>query len=266
MKPIFIFLSLLFSLLCFSQEGYQQERTLQIGQADHFKVDQFGNLYLVRGDELTKLDERGSELYSYSNPLLGEIYQVDVFNPLKPYVFFKNAAQFAVLDNRLNENEQLNLLDYGFLDVQFISFSDQENMWLYDQVQDKLFRFNITERKITNQSLNLTQLLGKENEPANMLSTVENIYVNVPGEGVMVFDATGAYKKLLPLTALEDFDVKGSTLFGLKEGKLFLYDLQNAELLPVLFPQKDLTSLCFSGNRLYLFNGRELYRYLTKRR
>lgn len=266
MKYFLALLAACLMLCTHAQEGYRQEASLSVGAADRFAVDQFGNLYLLSGDELLKLDSRGKKLYSYSNPLLGEIYQVDVFNPLKPYVYFKDANRFAVLDNRLNESEQLNLTEQGFLDVQFMSFSDQQNMWLYDQAQDKLFRFNIPDRQITNQSLNITQLLGSENQPRDLVTTVHNIYMNVPSQGVMMFDATGAYQKLLPIKGLTDFDVKGNTLFGLKEGKVLLYDLETSQLLPVLFPQQNIRSLCFAGGRLYLFDGQQLYRYIAEKR
>lgn len=244
-----------------AQEGYDLKVTLPVKSSEAFSVDQFGSIYLIRDSELLKLGKDGQEVYSFSNPILGEIYQVDVLNPLNPYVFYKDANQLVVIDNRLNESTSLTFTDFGFLDVQFLSFSDQENVWFYDQVTDKLYRFNIPQKKQTNKTVNITQLIGSENKPQGMVSTIENVYLNVPKKGIYVFDAVGAYRQTIPITGLEAFDVYGKTLYGIKGGRVVVYDLETGRLLPVLFTEEKLTGVHFSGEALYLFDGKNLKLY-----
>ncbi len=244
-----------------AQQGFTLVSTLPVKMSDDFSVDQFGSLYLIYRNELLKLDNVGKEIHSFSNPILGEIHQVDVLNPLNPYVYYKDANRLVVLDNRLNENSSLNFSDFNFWDVQFISLSDQENVWFYDQATDKLYRFNIPQKKQTNASLNITQLIGEENEPEGMESTIDNVYLNVPPKGIYVFDAVGSFLRTIPLTELHDYDVYGKTLYGLKGGKVVLYDLETGRIVPVLFNETALRSIHFNGEALFLYDGSSIKIY-----
>ncbi len=260
-STIFLFI---FSINIYAQSGYSFEKEIPLKKTDKITVDQFQNLYAISGNELLKFNERGQKILSYSNPLLGEIESVDVLNPLNPYVFFKDVNQLAVIDNRLNESQLLNLTDFGFLDVQLLSFTDQQNVWLYDQAQDKLFRFNIETQKITNQSLNITQLSGSENEPRGLQSTIDKVYLNLPTEGILVFDAVGAFLRKIPIKNVDDFFIQKTTIFLIKEGRVLIYNLQSGKMLPEIFSESGLKSVCKAGGRLYLFDGEKLKIYKEK--
>lgn len=251
----------LFSLLILyllPQQSLSPIGEIKVENADRFTVDQFQNLYFIHGEELTKTDPHGKQLYSYSDPLYGTISQVDVFNPLKPYLFYKDYNRLVVLDNRLNVSNKVDLTEEGFLDVQFMSFSDQDNAWLYDQSADKLFRFNLGSMKITNQSLNITQLLGSENTPAGLVSTADNIYLNVPGKGIMVFGATGSFLKLIPFKKVVSMDANGKSLLILNGDELLLYNPVSG-LSSTL--QKTITGIRqvkFCNDTIYVFYGNEI--------
>ena len=223
-KLLLIFLGGYFSLC---SQGWELKTEIRLPDADIFSIDQFGNIYAVRGFELQKFNDLGEELYAYANPVLGEIYEIDVLNPMAPYLFFRDANQMIVLDNRLNQKGDLNFSDHHLIDVQLISFSDQENVWFYDQSSDKLHRFNIRTNTSTNQSLTITQIVGAENQPAGMVSSIDRVYLNIPEHGIYIFDATGAFVGIIPLKGVEFFDIEGKQLVGVNDKELLIYNLRD---------------------------------------
>ena len=75
MQRIIIKLILLFVVFnhhC--QESLSIQTSIEInGPIDFFETDQIGNIYQVYKDEIVKLNNKGVELYRYSNKSLGDI-------------------------------------------------------------------------------------------------------------------------------------------------------------------------------------------------
>ena len=70
--------------------------------ADKFiGVDDFENSYYINHNNLYK--KTAQTIYSYANSQLGEITSVDITNPLKILVFYRDFKTVLLLDNRLNE-------------------------------------------------------------------------------------------------------------------------------------------------------------------
>ena len=136
---------------------------------------------------------------------------------MNPLAFFDIANQMVVLDNRLNESYTNTFTDQGYIDVNLISFSDQDHIWLYDQNTDRLYRFNLEQRKKINQSLNITQLTATENEPTELITTFENLYLNVPDAGILIFDAVGAFSKKIAITGASGLSIEKDKLYFIKE-------------------------------------------------
>lgn len=250
----------LFAFLFSSITSFAQSETntpianYKLTKLDNFYVDQFQNLYVVNNAELRKYDPTYKQLYSYSNPIKGAINQVDVLNALNPYIFYKDWNEVVVVDNRLNASTAINFNDYGFLDVLFISFADQDNVWFYDQGTDKLYRFNLQSKKVINSSLNITQLIGAENTPQSMVSTINKVYLNIPEKGILLFDALGSLQKNIPLKDVESFCVQGNELYYVQHDQVYLYNL-NTSLVDLLdLKDKKVENVRIGGKRLYISN------------
>ena len=253
----FIFLMALQS----SAQKWELQSELRLPDADIIGIDQFGSIYTASGFELRKFDEAGKELYAFADPVLGDIYEIDVLNPLSPYLFFKDANQMLVVDNRLNQKGELNFNDFHFIDVQLISFSDQENVWFYDQGSDKLHRFNIRTRTRTNESLTITQIVGQENQPTGLVSSIDKVYLNIPDQGIYIFDATGAFAGIIPLLEVDIFDVEGKQLIALVDDQLIFFNLRSGTSVAWQPEFNGIKDICLFSSTLYLFDGDDLRVY-----
>jgi hypothetical protein len=84
-------------------------------ESDFMRVDNFGKIYLVKGDEVFMYSKNGDFLSQNSNKLLGEINDLDVTSGLEMSAFFKDQLQVVFLDNQLalrGNQISLDLLDF----------------------------------------------------------------------------------------------------------------------------------------------------------
>ena len=74
------------------------------------EIDQYGFIYSIDKDNLIKYDSKGEILYNYSNKLLGDITQIDISNPLRPLLFYKDQGVIFSLRQYTVATEKSNLL------------------------------------------------------------------------------------------------------------------------------------------------------------
>ena len=131
------------SIYTFSQEI--KERTFKFYDSIQFtELDQYGFIYNVEKDNLIKYDSTGNPLYNYSNKLLGDITQIDISNPLRPLLFYKDQGVILALDNTLSQQKsQISLNELGLYQTNCISNSNFDNgIWLYDFDVNEIIKIN----------------------------------------------------------------------------------------------------------------------------
>jgi hypothetical protein len=230
--------------------------------ADLLTADQFGNLFLSYQEELIKLSPQGKELYSYSDPLYGDISTVDALNAMNPLVFYNDVNQLRLLDNRLNESRAYNLLDAGFIDPALVAYTDEDNIWIYDQVQDRLIRYNLRFSKPNAQSLTITQITEYENKPEGLFCSFNNVLLALPGQGLLVFDALGAYEKTVTLPKNQMLSFYNQSLLMVSpQGGVTLYNLEKDKKWLGLLPEKGIEKVYFEGSKIYLLINNSLKVY-----
>lgn len=264
MKWLFIILT--FSLKLFAQTELKLLNAITVpANTECFTVDQFGNYYLVIDDQVVKYNPKGKLLYSYSDPLYGAISNIDALIAMNPLLFYNDVNQLRVLDNRLNETQQINLLEAGFIDPLLVAYSDENNIWIYDQVKDKLVRYNLSFKKTNRQSLVISQISENENRPSALFSSFDRVLLNVPGTGIMVFDAQASFIKTLPTTENQAIGFDNELLVQLSEkGSLKLTNIKTGKATVHLLPEKNVRALFLEGNKLYLLLKAEIKTYQIK--
>ena len=108
------------------------------------EIDQYGFIYNIEKDNLIKYDSKGEILYNYSNKLLGDITQIDISNPLRPLLFYKDQGVILALDNTLSQQKsQISLNELGLYQTNCISNSNFDNgIWLYDLDVNEIIKIN----------------------------------------------------------------------------------------------------------------------------
>ena len=175
-------------------------------------TDQMGYYYEIDETEIKKYAKNGDLDCSYSNNVLGVIANVDVTNPQKVLVYFRDFTKILILDNTLSPtSDVIDLTDLELDETTLVCRSYNNGTWYYDPVRFELIRKD-QELITTNTSGNIANLLNK-NIQANFLVEYNNrVYLNDNNLGIFVFDNYGTYLKTLPITGLTSFQVKEKQL------------------------------------------------------
>lgn len=228
---------------------------------DYFTTDNFGNTYAVQADVITKYDSKGDFVKTYNNKQFGLITSVDATNPMKPVLFYRNFLKVVFLDNTLSLNgEPISIEKLGFPQVQLVCSSYNNGLWMYDQGNLELIRLD-QNFATSNKTGNLSQQLGLAMNPNFMLEYNNNLYVNNPATGILVFDVFGTYYKNIPITGLERFQFKDDELLYFKNGKFKSYQLKTIDEATAIIPSKNPTYVRAEKNTLFLQANDTLYLY-----
>jgi hypothetical protein len=222
-KIIIILMVIMGSSLC------AQVNTLPFN-GNFLTTDQFGFYYEVKNTEINKYSKTGKLDCSYSNNILGVIASVDVSNPQKILVYFKDFTKVLILDNTLSPtSEIIDLTRLELDETSLVCRSYNDGVWYYDPVRFELIRKD-QELETTNTSGNLANAL-MINIQGNYLEEYNNrLYLNDPKNGVLVFDNFGTYLKTIPLYGLLTFQVKDQFLiYANAKGEIELYNFFTLE-------------------------------------
>ena len=227
MKKI-LFILFFASSAAFSQSNFSLIKTID-AESDFFTSDNQGNVYAVKGNELTKYDKTGKLLYKYSNKNFGNISFVDASNMLRVLVFYKDFLQVVLLDNTLSiTGDPINIEKIGFQQTQLACSSHNNGIWIYDQQNFELIRFDNDMLK-TQQTGNLTAALNVELQPDFMLEYDNKVYLNNPSTGILIFDVYGTYYKTIPVKNAKAIEPVGDWVYYMENDKVKAYNVKSTE-------------------------------------
>jgi hypothetical protein len=220
-----------------------------------FTTDEIGNSYAISGDEVILFNAQGKEMARNSIKTLGRIHAIDAFYSLKPLLFSREQGLVAMLDNTLSLQTTLDLSRGGYPQVTLACASVQNAYWLFDDREMALVRVDAQLRKLADTG-RLDQLLGMAVRPAAMLEFENWLYVNVPGEGILVFDLFGTYARTIPLKDVAGFEVRGNMLHALTPTAHLMYDMRSFAVDTLPLPnERPVLGLRVERGRAYLLDA-----------
>lgn len=224
-------------------------------------VDQLGNFYLVVKNNVIKYDKNGKRINQYSNQRYGEVSSIDATDPYKIVLFYEDFRIAIILDNQLSENGSP-------LDMQFSEFNQpilacrayNTGIWTFDQLLCRLYRLNLS-LEVNQSTGNLTQILGYKIEPNFMLEYNNNLYLNNPKTGILVFDQFGTYTKNIAITGLNKFQVTEKAIYFVQDELIKKYSFRSPEIESLPLPEINIQAINVFGNRLFILANQELKIY-----
>lgn len=229
------------------------------------EVDNLGDVYVLANQDIIKY-KNGGQLYRlYSNKSLGNISRIDVSNPLKTLVFYRDLSRLVFIDNTLSEQQDNVYLErFGREFASLACTSNDENgFWLFDPVAFSLTRYN-QKMNIKAEVLNINQLTGKTINPIWMLERGNRLYLVDAKNGILLFDIFGTYLKTIPLIGITKLWVDGDLLIALNEKKeLTQSTITGIEQKLISLPERDFADICWNAGRLYVLGKEKLTVYET---
>jgi hypothetical protein len=134
-------------------------------KSQNITTDKLGNLYAVANEEIFKFDAQGTLLQKNSLKSFGNLFSIDVSNPMKILAFYKDYNKILFLDNMLAPSaSSIDLSAIGFDQVTLTCSSHDNGIWVFNSLNFEIVRMEPT-LKISHQSGNIAQLTGNAIKP-----------------------------------------------------------------------------------------------------
>ncbi len=220
----------------------------------HFS-DPIGNVYIIKNNNLRKFGLDHTQVADYTNPFLGNIHSIDVSDPLRILLYFKDHNQIIWVDNFLSEILSPIWLDVlGVDQALLVCSSNQGGFWIFNGLNNQLQYFDVN-LQFVHESISLNSLTGPDIQPTYLVEKSRMVYLNVPGFGILIFDRFGNYSKTIALDIPAEFQVTDQNLYYFKEGDLHSYDMQTTGSGLLQLPEEDgFVKVELQPDFLYLFS------------
>ena len=185
------------------------------GDFSDFYADNLGNIYVItKTNQVKKINSNGDSLAVFNDVRrYGNIWLLDVTNPLKILVYYKDFSTVLVLDRFLTIRNTIDLRTADILQVKALTQSYDNNYWLYDELDARLKKVD-DNGNVLFASTDFRLLFTDAVSPEKIIDNNGQLYLYDHRTGWYLFDYYGAFKKKLPYTNWKDVQVTDNRLSG----------------------------------------------------
>ncbi|TAE62332.1 MAG: hypothetical protein EAY77_07670, partial [Flavobacteriia bacterium] len=136
-------------------------KLLASGNFNQLSVDNFGHIYLVSNtNQIKKINSNGDSLAVFNDVRqYGTVGTLDVSNPLKPMVFYKDMLTIVLLDRLLGKKAVINLNKLGLYQIGAACISYDGFVWVYNELDATVAKLD-DNGIVVQQTADLRQALG----------------------------------------------------------------------------------------------------------
>lgn len=247
-----------------SDSVFQYEKTIA-GKFSYFNVDNLDNVYLINEtNQLKKITAKGDSAGVFNDvKKFGNPSYIDVTNPLKLLLYYKNYSTVITLDRFLAVRNNINLRRQNIFFVNNITLSYDNYIWLFDEEDYRLKKID-EDGKLLQSTVDWRMLFDSVPAPVKIIDRDNYVYLYDPEKGFYIFDYYGAFKNRLAFLHWKNVEVTGNTMFGFSDNTLYSYELKSLQLkafpLPEFFGKYK--SIKAMNGKIYLLKdtGIDVYR------
>lgn len=188
-------------------------------------MDNLDNLYIISSaGQIRKFNAAGDSVGVYNQVKnFGKLYSIDVSNPLKILLFYKDFSTLVVLDRFLANVVSLDLRRYSILQPAAAGVSYDNNIWVFDEWDNKLKRIN-EQGQLLLETTDLRTVFDQVPRPQKILSDNGLVYLADTARGVFVFDNYGSYKKRIPVMHWQSISVNSNNVISIGDGSITVFN------------------------------------------
>ena len=237
------------------------------GNFSYFNVDNLDNIYLVTNtSQLKKLNSNGDSVAVFNDvKRYGNPSSIDVTNPLKVLLYYKNYSTVVVLDRLLTIRNNINFRKQNIFSVNSVCLSYDNNIWVFDEEDYKLKKID-EEGKLLLETTGWRLLFDTVPSPSQLIDRDNFVYLYDSEKGFYIFDYYGSFKNRLAFLNWTHVEVNGKTMYGFSDGKLYSYELKSLTLkeykLPAFFGK--FSSIKAMNGRVYILTEAGITIYQMK--
>lgn len=229
---------------------------------DQLDSDYLGNFYFINKDIITKFSPKLDTLFEQSFKIAGDITSMDVGQSLKILLYSRDQNLIVYLDNTLTMSEaEISLADKGLYMTELVTLSMLNNdLWIYNAQNFALEKYNRNFERVF-KSDNLSMLLYQELQPNYLVESEDQLYLNNPDHGVLVFDVYGTFLKTIPIKGVKKLRVLDKKIFYIQDDYIHYYDEKTLNTDKFKLPISGIEYFCVSSEYLVLYDGKFIHFY-----
>ena len=266
-KTLSILILLMLAQISFAQldTAFRLIKTFP-GEIADAAIDNLDNVYiLTTTDQLKKYNSSGDSIAVYNNVRkFGKVYSMDVANPLKVLLYYKDFSSIVVLDRLLAARSTIDLRRKNILQVAAIGQSYDNNIWVFDAYDNKLKKID-DEGNILLETPDFRQVFDKALAPQQIVDQNNQVYLYDPANGIFVFDHYGTYKRKIPVRGWSNVSITDKYILGISNESLQSYNVSTLMQSQQKFPGNFTPYYRYyvSNNKLIALSkeGLHIYRY-----
>lgn len=249
-------------LICFFISSHclaQSDTTFRLiktikGDIVDFTIDNLDNIYVLNSrNQIKKFNANGDSVAIYNDiRKFGNVTLIDVSNPMKILLYYRDFATVVMLDRFLNAVNSIDLRKQNIFQAKAIGQSYDNKIWVYDELENKLKKVD-EEGKLLQETPDFRLFLGAAPSPVKIFDENKFVYVYDSIYGVYVFDYFGGFKHNIMIDHWQNFKVTGKYIFGSRSDTLFRYEISTFQFDEWKMPETIYKSnvFNFSSTRLY---------------
>lgn len=229
-----------------------------LGNFSAFNVDNLDNIFLITNtNQLKKINTNGDSIAVFNDvKRFGNLSFIDVTNPLKILLYYKNYSTAVILDRFLNIRNTINFRKQNVFLVNTIAGSYDNNIWIFDEEEYKLKKIDESGNSLM-ESTGWRILFDSVPSPTQLIDRDNYVYLYDPEKGFYIFDYYGGFKNRLPFLNWTNVEVSGKNIYGFSNNLLYSYELHSLSLkeyrLPAFFDSY--VSIKAMNGKLYLLKN-----------
>lgn len=219
MKVLLTILSIAFSLqTSFAQKQDTDTFTLlktYTGTIADVAMDNLDNLYIISSTgQIKKLNAAGDSVGVYNQVKnYGKLYTIDVSNPLKLLLFYKDFSTVVILDRFLANQSMLDLKRFSILNPSAIGNSYDNNIWVFDEYDNKLKKVDEQGNKLL-ETPDFRTAFNQSISPQKIISDNNLVYVADTANGIFVFDNYGSFKRKITVKRWQSIAIANNNIIS----------------------------------------------------
>ena len=218
-------------------------------------TDPFGAKYTIANNEFRKTKEGKTQKYKTLS--LGEIYSVDIQNPLQIVLFYRKFNTVVLLDNQMNETSRIDFSQLAEpLIAEAAGLASQNRLWLYDINTQQLGLYDLIQGKFKTITPPFTDNIKYYSNDYNYF-----YWVDTTNKCFMA----NLFGKVGFLGTVPDYDqiqvISANTAIIKKDGGLYLYSLEKQTSTPIAIVDKSFASFHYTAQILSIFTDTEINTY-----
>ena len=185
------------------------------GSFNNFYIDNLGNIYTTDArNQIKKFTSEGDSASVFNDVRrYGNAVTLDVTNPLRILVYYKDFSTILLLDRFLNVLTRIDLRSQNLLQVIAAAQSYDNRIWVYDDLEAKLKKLD-DKGNVLFESADFRLLFNDVPHPSTIIDNNGQLYLYDNKTGWFIFDYYGALKAKVAFTNWSDVDVHENYLMG----------------------------------------------------